>query len=421
MRTLKYSGGARLGAALALALLACAVPAGAAALTWEEVAAEAQARNPALKKARGALEQARQAYYRSYSNFLPQLSAGAGAGQSESETQGFGRSYSLGLSASLSVFSGFGDVSETRLRGLDVKIARENNGRTVSDVMYTLRNSFINLLWAQETVNLSQEILKTRTGNYEMIRLKYDAGTEDRGSLLRIEADRVQAEYDLNKARRARESASLQLVKAMGREDFAVVTVTGSLSSPGFGRVPAVDEAVRQTPEFAVAQYSLAKAGLSVTSAKSSLWPGVALSAGRSVTGPQWMPSNNQWNAGISVSYPFFPGGRNLYDIKIAETGRTVAAESFAETRQQLAVKVDGSIRNYVDAFENISVRERYLAASREQSGVTTAKYINGLTSYQDWYTIQNDFISAQRALLNARRDALVSEAQLRNVLGLGE
>jgi hypothetical protein len=57
-------------------------------LTWSDVVAEAKAKNPALVKAKESLDQARWALTRSYSNFLPKLSASAGTGQSQVNADG---------------------------------------------------------------------------------------------------------------------------------------------------------------------------------------------------------------------------------------------------------------------------------------------------------------------------------------------
>ncbi|HBU69928.1 MAG TPA: hypothetical protein DEE98_06035 [Elusimicrobia bacterium] len=390
-------------------------------LSWEEALSEAKSLNPALAQARQAVKAAKQYYFRSYSAFLPSLSANAASNQGESDSSGFSKDYSYGLSASLTLFSGFADIAEARSRDCDLKLAELAYSRALSDVEYNLKKSYVNLQWAQETVRLSEEILKRRTENYEMIKLKYEAGSEDRGSLLRIEADKSQAEFDLSKAKRALSSASLQLVKAMGRDGFEGVTAKDKLPETPPARVVAVEEAVKKIPEYNMAGYALAKASLSRVSARGGLWPDITATASKSKSGAEWPPETNRWNAGINISYSFFPGGRNIFDVNIADINKSIAEASFKETTQQLSVKLDSAVNAYLDSMENIKVREKFLTASREQSDITTAKYINGLASYQDWYVIENDYIASQRSMLNAKRDAHLSKAGLDNTLGLGD
>jgi outer membrane protein TolC len=390
-------------------------------LSWQEAVAQAKQYNPSLKKAVESVNQAKQSYERTYTNFLPQLSLSGSAGQSDSDTNGFSKSNSVGLNGSISLFSGFGDVANTRQRADELHIAEANYARTVSDTFYTLRSNFINLLWAQETVRLSEEILKRRTENYEMIQLKYESGSEDKGSLLRMQADRIQAEYDLARAKRSLITARTAFLRAIGRNDTPPVSVKGDFSTGAPPAMEAPQNYVAQIPEYLAAKYALDKSINGITAAKSEWYPTLTFSAGTSRFGPSWAPENNSWNAGLNLSYPFFPGGRNIYDVRIALLGKTISEASLNETGQQLETRVVTTINNFIDAADNVGVRAKYLDASQQQSSITTTKYMNGLVSYQDWYTIENDYIGSTKLLLNSRRDAALAEAQWNNLLGKGQ
>ena len=63
-------------------------------------------------------------------------------------------------------------------------------------------------------------------------------------------------------------------------------------------------------------------------------------------------------------------------------------------------------------------IREKYKEASQEQSQVTTAKYVNGLTTYYDWYSVENNFISSQKSFLSAIREAILAESRWLNLIG---
>ncbi|MDR0617548.1 MAG: hypothetical protein LBG23_02100 [Endomicrobium sp.] len=47
-------------------------------------------------------------------------------------------------------------------------------------------------------------------------------------------------------------------------------------------------------------------------------------------------------------------------------------------------------------------------------------KYIKGLCTYYDWYSIENDYISAQQNLLDAKKTASIEEAKWLNFIGKG-
>ena len=176
-----------------------------------------------------------------------------------------------------------------------------------------------------------------------------------------------------------------------------------------------------KTPEYVTAYYSLAKAKSDLQSAESGLYPSLDLNGSTSKTGPQWVPENSGWSLGLSLNYPFFPGGKNIYNVKIAKSGIESAEENLLETKQQLEVSVNTSFNGFVDAVANLGVSQKALSASQEQSDIITTQYINGLQSYFNWYSVENDYINALKSVLNARQNAVLQEANFNKVIGVGE
>ncbi|MEW6558479.1 MAG: TolC family protein, partial [Elusimicrobiota bacterium] len=174
-------------------------------MTWQDIVNTAKLNNPTIKKAEDSLKQVQLSYKVSKSNFFPQISASVGKTRLSSEViNPIGKTidtiitdnYTYGISGRLSVFKGFADLTDLKIKNIDIQIETEKYRRTMSDVLYNLKKSYVNLLWTQEMVNLSKEIYDRRKKNYELIQQKYKAGREDKGSFLKVEANMVQAEYD---------------------------------------------------------------------------------------------------------------------------------------------------------------------------------------------------------------------------------
>lgn len=392
-----------------------------AELTWNIIRKEADNKNTALIKARQSVEQSQQYYRRAYTSFLPNFSANASAGHSDSNSNNYSKDFSYGVSGSISIFSGLSDLNDTKSKYCDYKIALASYRRVLSDTIYGLKKCFIELIWAQESVALDSEILKRRKENYEMIQLKYEAGREDKGSLLRVEADMARSEYDLAKAKRYLQTASLQLIKTIGMDGFDTVSTDGKLLPVTLPEKLPLAQLITNTPEYEIAKFNLEKSDYQIKTAESSFYPELSLSGAKSKSGDQWAAQNDRWNIGLNLTYPLFSGGKNTYDIKIAKISKSVSQESFKEQQYQLASKINSSINDLIDSIENVAVSEKYLKASEAQSQITSAKYVNGLISYQDWYSIEENYISAQNALLNAKKNAMLAESQMKNVIGIGE
>ena len=401
---------------LFVVMLAAKVSAGA--LGWQDVLYTAMKKNPSMLQSIRTLEQAKWNYYSTFSNFLPQVSVSAGDSRNGTTLT---NDYSLGISGRLNVFSGFGNIAESGMKGLEVKIASENYRRIVADEIYNLRKSFTNLLVAQEMIKLSKDIYERRIKNYELIKLRYEAGREDKGSYMRVGADKFQIETEVNQYKRNLQVAAAQLCRDMGRAGYEALTVTGTFSLEQSGVNVDYEKLLKNIPEYLLAAYKLDKSKLEVISVKSSLYPGVSLSAGSSRSGDDFPLSDSSWSAGLNLSWPIFTSGKNLIKVKTAYLARQIYELSLFETTQRLRAALISAWNTFLCSVENVNVRGKYLEASKEQSDITTMKYLNGLVTYYEWYNVENDYINAQKSSLSAKSDALLAEAAWKKTLGIGE
>ncbi len=234
----------------------------------------------------------------------------------------------------------------------------------------------------------------------------------------------AEAEYELSKSKRSVVSASRELLKDIGKDSdngAEIPTATGSFAIVQSTSAPVFGEVLLNIPDYVITKNNLEKSEYDLTSAKSQLYPEISFSGSASKTGDRWPPSNDRRSVSLGLSYPFFPGGRNYYDVKIAQTNKAILEEAFRSTQQQLSSTLSSVWNDFINAVESVKVSQMYFSAAAEQSKITSIKYINGLTSYQDWYTVENDFTNSQKSLLNAKKNAVISEANWKNVLGLEE
>jgi len=395
-------------------------------LTWEDVLREAKEKNPGIIYARQSLKSAGVSYKSAFTNFLPQISASAGWKKSSSVTsfESFAEGgtedeeFNYGISGSLSLFSGFKNSSKLRQQraGLEQEEARFK--RAVSDKVYGLKVAFAQVLRAQDGVSLSEEILKRRRENSEIVRLRYEAGREDKGAYLRSEADLYQAEYETSSAKRNLKTQQTNLSKEMGRDEFEVIVVTGTFEVVAPEKISSFQELVVKNPDYLAAKYGVDSAKYDLRYARGDFYPEISFSGSASRSGAQWPLERARWNVGLNLSYPFFSGGKQIYDWKIAQIDKVKSEENLRETTQETLFKLEQGYNGLVDAVENVKVREKYFVASEERAKISRVKYINGLISYQDWDTIENEFINSKKSLLDAEFNAFVAWAEWRRVLG---
>ncbi len=393
---------------------------------WEDVLQEAQKKNPRIISARQSLKSAGLSYKSSYTNFLPQVSASAGWSKSSSITsfESFaegGREdeeFNYGISGRLSIFTGFKNSSSLKQQRAELRGEEASFKRTVSDTIYDLKVAFAQVLKAQKTISLSDEILQRRRENTEIVKLRYEAGREDKGAYLRSEADLYQAEYEFSKAKRNLKTQQTKLLKEMGRDEFEAISVSGTLKVDPPQGVLSFPELLIKTPDYLVAMYGVDSSKYNLRYARGNLYPQISFSGGASRSGPEWPLERARWNVGLSLSYPLFSGGKTIYDLKIAQTDKAKSEENLRRVNQEILLELEQAYNGLIDGIENVKVKEKYFIASEERAKISRVKYINGLISYQDWDAIENEFINSRKSLLEAEYNAFVTSADWKRVLG---
>jgi outer membrane protein TolC len=121
----------------------------------------------------------------------------------------------------------------------------------------------------------------------------------------------------------------------------------------------------------------------------------------------------------MSLSWRLFSGGKDYFSLLAARRNKEILEENLRAVKLSVASSLENAWQSMVDAYENLDVGRRYLEAAGAQSEIITAKYLNGLVSYQEWYQVENDYISAKKNYLSAMKDAVLSETLWKNILGI--
>jgi outer membrane protein TolC len=390
---------------------------------WNDVLKEAKEKNLQLKQAEISLQQTNLKIERVKSEFYPRLNFSASSVKNYSKNFDSDIVYSYNLSLGIDLFNGFSTINNLRLQLVELLITQENFKRVYVDTVSSLKESFINLYFVQENIALAEKILQRRKQNYELVKLKYESGSEDLGSLLRVEADMLQAEYELKKLQREREVVIRQLLKILAKENFVDIKVeTISELDEDIERIinQNVADVIKQTPEYKIKQYQLLETQIQAKLAKSNFYPTVSFSANYGFSDTKPIPDKDKWNLSLSLraSYNIFNGFRDITDLKIANNNIKTAEFELENTKLNLVNNFYVLQNNYIDAKELLVVREKYLQALEKQAEIVSIKYANGLATYYDWYQTEESFISMQKSLLDLKKQLILSKIDIIKFLG---
>ena len=404
--------------------------------TWEEFVAEASLGNPDLAAARAAVERAEAAATGAWTAYLPQLSLSSDysrrSGSSSSRDGAFdpslegdvssgGRgglssgdrdSFSTTLNVRQGVFTGFrrgGEVAQG-VAGLDE--ARSALASVGAQVTSDLASAFAELVYAQQQVDLTKAILDRRQENVRLIELRYEAGREHKGSFLRIAAAARQAEADLASANRAVAVAQRQIARVTGSDQAATIRAAGTFPEANPDRPTDFRAIAAAVPAH---QHALARrpaAEAAVTVAKSQFYPSLDAVASTGRRDDRFPPEDDSWSAGVSLSFPFFSGGKSFFDVQGAEAESSRAKWNAAAAEEQAVLDIERAFSGWEDAAENVVVQKQFLDAAETRAEIARAQYTNGLLSFDDWDLIENDLIQTRKNTLASQRDAALARAR---------
>ena len=116
---------------------------------------------------------------------------------------------------------------------------------------------------------------------------------------------------------------------------------------------------------------------------------------------------------------PLFTGWRISQDIIIAGLKREQSRLNAENTMLDLLNNLQSALNTYRDRYGSMSVQKEQLDAADVRATVARAQYQQGLISFQDWDTIENSLITAQRNWLLSRKSADQAAAAWQNAMGL--
>ena len=377
------------------------------AITWNEVMELGEKNSHDLVAAQKQLESSEWSYRKAYSTFLPQLSLNASYSESTVSTAETTKSYSDGISATENLFQGMADIYGVQSAYANLEFQRADFQGTKASVFFDLRSAYVKLMLAHKNIEVLQKILDQAKHNTKLIQLMYDSGKEDLGSLMSTRADEASANFDLNSAKRNYDLAWLKLSQLLQQN------ISGEVEEVGPGTAEAADlrALLKQDPDYVKAAKTLEIAELAQKSTISEFLPSISLNGRYSNTGLQWPPDTNTSSWSLNLSYSFFPGGSNIADWAIGAANLDAAKENYAQAANDLLFGLKQTYQGYLNSLDALQLSRISLAANIEREKITTAGYLNGLYTYDEWSRIEQSYFQSQKGELSAEGSALLAEA----------
>ncbi len=395
-------------------LFTTSVTLAAAPLSWKDCVKTARENNLELKTAQ---EQVRYYQFQEIavgSDFFPQINGSMSASKSKSTLFTSGQdSYSAQLSATQLIFDG----GKT---GYDLEKARKNTQSykfryaiQSASVLYALDQAYISVAKNEELIRLNKAIAKRRQQQYELIALRYDAGTEHKGAMLQAKANMNQTKLTITSSLRLLLIAKKKLAQTMGLELKVPPQIAYSLIDPlaKETETPNWNQLVDQHPQLLQVKIDQEASVLNLRSVQSAQLPQVNANIGYGFSDSSFFPQKESWSMSMSLGYPLLDWGYRDSQKEAATSSVQQASYNERKVRVSLIQVLEESWTNLLNARDNLSVQKDFLVAVEERAKIAEAQYSAGQIAFDSWMLVENDYINGQKNYLNAVTDVLFANA----------
>ena len=383
-----------------------------AGLGWQECVREAKQNHPDLVSAEEELNQAKANKAIAISGLLPQISGSLSEKTSKTATKDKTDTYSYSITGKQLLFDGLKTPHNVASAVKDVKSAQYSYEVTSSNIRLKLRTAFVELLKAQELLQITEDIAKRRKQNVELVELRYEAGREHKGSLLTAQANLAQAEFEVAQGLRDIDLAQRRLTNELGRREFTPVRVKGNFEIKYSNREKPDFERLSESNPFLQELITKKEAArFDLKSAQADFFPEVYANASAGRTDSHWPPRKEEWSAGVSLSLPIFEGGSRIAGVSKARAAFNQAQADERSGKDSVILTLEETWKKLRDAIDKAEVQQKFLEAARERAKITQAQYSTGLIFFDSWTIIEDDLVSAKKSFLDTQANALIDEA----------
>jgi outer membrane protein len=421
---------------LLAALVACfgfAAPAeaqDARIITFHEAVRIALEQNSALQQAENAAQVSEVAVEQARSRFLPDLSLSTRGAQSIgrnfNETEGriidsSTRSVNVGLSSSVTLFDGFGNIAALREARFNDEASELEVRRSRETVVFTVAANFLSLLQQQEQLAVQRESLAAESALQDEIASYVEAGARTIADLYQQQASVASARLAVVEAERAAQLAEVDLMQTLqldpaGAYQFEAVPfdeAAASRDAPTLQAMLAAAYAQRADLHSEASRVAAAQEAIRI--AGSGRWPTVSLTSGygTNYTSASDFGLTEQFDQrrggslSLGFSIPLFDRGATSADIRRAELAADNARLALESRRNEVGLDVRRAHLDFRAAREQLSAADAQDKAAQLALQTAQERYQAGAATLVELTQARATQVQAASALVSARSNLL--------------
>lgn len=372
-----------------------------------------------------------------YGRFLPNFGASASLGYvaGKAFAQGAGvadaryTQAAWGVSTSINIFDGFGDVSNLHASGARDKASDYSLKRAKQQIAIDIAQAFLQVYLDNQITAIDEQNLRVSQERLKLLTAQRNVGSVSNADLFRQQAQTAQDESTVIDAR---ERAHVDLLKLLqriridAREDYVI----DNPDVPEYTEAKAVpreatliDDALKQRQDYAAQLERTNAAESDVTTAQKTYWPTLDLGAtfggqardysSLSIGGQDQTPATQpallsqlgpqtEFTIGLNLNWAIFDRFITSDAVARANAASTDAKIDLDDLQKQVVVDVRQGYADYLAAAEQARTTKVGETAARQAFEVISGRYRVGSSSFLDLTAAQATAVQAQQQHIQA-------------------
>ena len=385
---------------------------------------------PTVIQARGAVHTASANERAAWGAYLPTITTSGSASRSNAAGVDLstGRAilipgeyrYSVGLSATLDLFTGFKRGATRRAASARTDAADAGFVNQRYQVSAATAQLFYTSLANEDLVRVAESQLERTKEQLQIAVNKFQAGAATRSDTLTATVDLGNARLALLQAQANLATSQADLARQIGADQPVRAVADSAFPSPPDTAALRAD-VIDRSPQVQQAEAEAKAAGADVTAARSLYWPTLQLTYNDTRQGPasRSFPQYDEtfrWTFGLS--WTLFDGFFREANQASASVQRDVARASSADTRRQVGATLTQELAALFTAYAQIGITGTNVAAATEARRVTQERYRLGAGTLLDLLTAEANLTQAEVNQVQARYNYLIARAQVEALVG---
>ncbi len=330
---------------------------------------------------------------------------------------------SIGLTQPLDAIYGYNASKAAIIRArLDYEQATKEYKRAELDLIYSVSQSYYNLLSLQKSKEIAELNLQRQKEAYDISSQKYSAGLIREVDYLQMEVDlaEVQSNYDQAVQNLLERTNSFKDLLGMNAADSIALINDLSYETVEIDPELAVKLALENRLEIREEQINVEQRRLNLKQQKAAGMPKASLKAEVGKIGVNQSPFDYSYgsslsdmfsnfserpisyNVGLTISVPIIDWGQNKARVKISEAQLEQSLLSQEQTSREIESQVRNLISSINSNLKRLKILEKSVAVAEKSFEITLQRFADGDISSQDMTLDRERLNNAYLSHLNA-------------------